>query len=89
MPIMAPDDQAAAKLAALRDHLKAFGRDPASFGIEAWLRMSKPDPEPWAAAIQGWRALGAQMVMLYPMYRLGSFEAQIETLRRFKEMAGE
>jgi hypothetical protein len=26
------------------------------------------------------------MVMLYPMYRIASFDEQIETLRRFKEM---
>ena len=87
MPILPPGDQAAAKLAALRGHLKAFGRDPAAFGLEAWLRMSAPEPQDWAAAAQGWRALGADMVMLYPMYRIASFEAQIETLRRFKEVA--
>ncbi len=87
MPIMAPDDQAAAKLAALRGHLQAFGRDPAAFGLEGWLRMSEPDPQQWAAAADGWRRLGAEMVMLYPMYRIATFDAQIETLRRFKEVA--
>ena len=35
MPIMAPDDEAARKLETLRGHLKAFGRDPAQFGIES------------------------------------------------------
>src|SRR6185312_17126795 len=84
MPIMAPDDQAEAKLAALREHLQAFGRNRATFGIEAWLRMSEPDPQRWAAAAEGWRRLGADMVMLYPMFRMPSLDAQIETLRRFK-----
>jgi probable F420-dependent oxidoreductase len=88
MPIMAPDDQAAAKLAALHQHLKAFGRDPAAFGLEGWLRVSEADPQRWAAAAEGWRKLGAEMVMLYPMYRLPSFDQQIETLRRFKETVG-
>jgi probable F420-dependent oxidoreductase len=87
MPIMAPDEQGEAKLAALREHLKAFGRDPAAFGLEAWLRMHDSDPQRWAAAADGWRRLGAQMVMLYPMYRIPSFDQQIETLRRFKEVA--
>jgi len=87
MPIMPPDDEAAAKLAALRGHLRAFGRDPAAFGLEAWLRTTEPDPQRWAAAADGWRRLGAQMVMLYPMYRIATFDEQIETLRRFKEMA--
>ena len=87
MPIMAPD-QAAAKLAALNEHLKAFGRDPARFGLEGWLRTSEPDPERWAAAADGWRKLGAEIVMLYPMYRMTTFDQQIDTLRRFKEAVG-
>jgi probable F420-dependent oxidoreductase len=88
MPIMAPGDEAAAKLAALRTHLQSFGRKPDGFGLEAWLRMAEPDPDKWGAAADGWRKLGAQIVMLYPMYRIASFEAQIETLRRFKDVAG-
>ena len=88
MPIMAPDAAAEQKLAALRDMLKAHGRDLAKFGIEGWLRMPDPDPQRWAAAADGWRKLGADMVMLYPMYRIDTFDDHIETLRRFKEAAG-
>jgi probable F420-dependent oxidoreductase len=87
MPIMAPDVQAEQKLGALRDELKSFGRDPTKFGIEAWLRMNSPDPQGWAAAAHGWRRLGADMVMLYPMYRITNVDDHIETLRRFKEVA--
>lgn len=88
MPILAPDAEGEAKLARLREHMKAFGRDPATFGLEGWLRMHERDPERWAAAAQGWQRLGAQMVMLYPMYRMPKLDEQIETLRRFKEVAG-
>lgn len=88
MPIMAPDLEGEQKLAMLRSELKGHGRDPAKFGIEGWLRMQDPDPQKWAAAAEGWRRLGADMVMLYPMYRMPTFEEQIETLRRFKEVAG-
>ena len=49
--------------------------------------MSEADPQGWAEAADGWRRLGAQMVMLYPMYRIPTFDGQIETLRRFKEVA--
>jgi len=87
MPIMAPDAQAAQKLEALRAQLKSFGRESARFGIEAWLRMHQADPEAWAAAADGWRRLGADMVMLYPMYRIRNLDGHIETLRRFKEAA--
>jgi probable F420-dependent oxidoreductase len=87
MPIMAPDAEAEQKLAALREQLKSFGRDPTKFGIEAWLRMQSPDPQGWAAAADGWRRLGADIVMLYPMYRIPKVDDLIETLRRFKEVA--
>src|SRR5258706_6541560 len=87
MAIMAADAQAEQKLGALREQLKSFGRDPATFGIEGWLRMHSPVPGDWAAAADGWRRLGADMVMLYPMYRISNFDGQIEILRRFKEVA--
>ena len=86
MPILAPDAQAEQKLGLLREQLTSFGRDPDKFGIEAWLRMHSPDPQGWAAAADGWRRLGAGMVMLYPMYRMASLDDHIETLRRFKEI---
>ena len=88
MPILAPGDEAAAKLEALRAHLKTFGRDPAKFGLEAWLRMGENDPQLWAEAAKAWQRLGAGVVMLYPMFRIPGFDAQVETLRRFKEVAG-
>jgi probable F420-dependent oxidoreductase len=88
MPIMAPDAQGEQKLGALREQLKSFGRDPAKFGIEGWLRLADADPQRWADAAGGWRRLGADMVMLYPMYRIPTFDDQIETLRRFKDVAG-
>ncbi len=87
MPIMAPE-QAEPKLEMLRGHLKSFGRDPAAFGLEGWLRMDEPNPDLWLKAAQGWKRLGAQMVMLYPMYRMPELDRQIETLRRFKEVMG-
>ena len=85
MPIMPPDEQAEAKLSDLHAHLKAFDRDPLTFGLEGWLRVHEADPQLWAEAADGWRRLGAQMVMLYPMYRLPTFDEQIETLQRFKD----
>ena len=86
MPIISPDEKAAAKLEDLRGHLRSFGRDPNTFGLEGWLRMSDENPQRWAADADGWRRLGAQIVMLYPMYRIPTFEGQVETLRRFKEV---
>ncbi len=88
MPIIAPDAQAEQKLTLLRDELARNGRDRTKFGIEAWLRMQDGDPQRCAAAVEGWRRLGADMVMLYPMYRVSGVDAQIDMLRRYKEAVG-
>jgi len=88
MPIMAPDGEAEQKVAMLREEIGRHGRDPANFGLEGWLRMNEANPQQWAEAAHGWRRLGAHFVMLYPMYRMPKFDDQIETLRRFKEVAG-
>ena len=88
MPIMTPDAQAEQKLRALREQLKSFGRDSAKFGIEAWLRMQSPDPQAWTTAAEGWLQLGADMVMLFPMYRITNVDDHIESRRRFKEVVG-
>jgi len=89
MPIMAPDAQAEEKLDMLRGEMRKHDRDPAKFGLEGWLRMHDPDPQRWAAAAEGWRRLGADYVMLYPMFRTPKFDDQIALLRRFKEVAGD
>ena len=86
MPIMS-SEVAAPKIAMLFEHMKAFGRDPAGFGLEGWLRFDDANPDKWLAAAQGWKRLGARIVMLYPMYRMPKIEDQIATLRRFKEVA--
>ena len=49
--------------------------------------MHGPDLQALTAAADGWRRLGADMVMLYPMYRIKNVDDQIESLRRFKEVA--
>jgi len=86
---MEPNDEAAQKLALLREELRNHGRDTAKFGLEGWLRMHDRDPQRWGAAADGWRRLGADFVMLYPMFREPKLEDQIETLRRFKEVASD
>lgn len=88
MPILVPDAQAEEKLGLLHAELARHGRDRTRFGLEAWLRMRDADPQRWGAAAEGWRRLGADMVMLYPTYRVSRFEDLIDTLRCFKTVAG-
>lgn len=88
MPILAPDDDGKKALEKLNRELEANGRKRADFGIEAWLRFHENEPQAWAAAADGWRSMGADMAMLYPMWREPDVTRQIEILRRFKEVAG-
>ena len=88
MPIMPPDEKAAAGLETLRRHLKDFGRDPDSFPIEAWLRSNVMDPQAWAAGANAWKALGASQIMLYPMFPVKTFEDHIDILQRFTDVTG-
>jgi len=86
MPIMAPE-VAEPKIAMLFEHMQSLGRDPKNFGLEGWLRFNDIDPQAWGKAALGWKKLRADMVMLYPMYRMAKFDDQIDTLRRFKDVA--
>lgn len=88
MPIMPPNEVAAEKLAKLRGHLAEFGRDPATFGLEAWLRAEDLNPDKWAADAEKWRGLGMGLVMLYPMFPVATLDEQIDILKRFKEAVG-
>ena len=87
MPIMAPDGEAEQKLVLLREEMRAHGRDSDDVRLEGWLRMHDADPQRWAAAAEGWRRLGADYVMLYPMFRMPTLDDQIATLQRFKDVA--
>lgn len=86
MPIIAPDETGQAKLAKLRAHLQEFGRDPKTFGLEAWIRAPRFDPDSWASDVATWRRLGFNIIMVYPTYDVGDLDAQIDLLKRFKEI---
>lgn len=88
MPILTPDDDGKRALEAFHGHLTEFGRSREQVGMEAWLRHTEADPQAWAASADGWRDLGADYAMLYPMWRDESVDGQIEILRRFKDVAG-
>jgi len=85
MPILPPNTKTAEKLDFLKACLKEYGRDPATFGLEAWLRADEHDPDRWAADAKAWEALGVEMAMLYPMFNAGGVDGQIQILREFKD----
>jgi hypothetical protein len=70
------------------NHLKELGRETASFGLGGLATRASFRPRGWAADLVAWRRLGAGIVILYPTYGLPDVNAQIDILRRFKEVAG-
>ncbi len=89
IPLGNPGSKMAATLAELRGHVAAEGRDPAAFGIEAWIRYGDGNPDGWAETAARWRELGATHLTLYTSGQgAGPLDRQIEAMRRFAEAAG-
>ncbi len=59
MPNFRQAADAAPTLARLHELLRAEGRDPAGFGIEARMSYGDGDPAIWRQTMQGWQAAGA------------------------------
>lgn len=84
IPLGAPDDKLSAQLETLRGDLRAEGRDPAEFGIEAWLRSGIGGPDKWSAGAERWKALGVTHLTFYTSGQgVGSVGEQIEAMRSF------
>lgn len=92
IPLGNPNDKTAAQLATLRGYVRAAGRDPASFGIEAWIRsgngQGEQGPQAWRATLDRWRGLGATHATFYTSGQgIGGVDAQIDAMHRFMAVA--
>jgi probable F420-dependent oxidoreductase len=86
IPLGQPDERTAGQLERLHDYLRAQGRDPQAFGIEALVRSSIGNPEQWREAAERWQALGATHVTFYTSGQgVGAVPQQIEAMRQFYE----
>ena len=84
IPLGQPDEPMVGQLERLHNYLRAQGRDPQAFGIEAWVRSSIGSPDQWRAAAERWHALGATHVTFYTSGQgVGSVQQQIEAMRQF------
>jgi len=85
IPLGNPNDRAKAQLDDLRRYLREAGRDPASFGIEAWIRSGNSvDPAAWRTTVDAWRALGATHATFYSSGQgIGGPDKQIAAMRAF------
>lgn len=87
IPLGGPGEGTRKRLDALRGHLREAGRDPASFGLEAWLRSGDGSAaEEWRPTADSWKALGATHITFYTSGQgIGGPDAQIAAMRRFRE----
>ncbi|MSO77844.1 MAG: LLM class F420-dependent oxidoreductase [Alphaproteobacteria bacterium] len=86
IPLGNPNARAAEQLATLHGYLRAEGRDPRAFGVEAWIRSAKGKSDDWRAQAERWRALGATHLTFYTSGQgVGALDDQIKAMRRFAE----
>lgn len=87
MPNPVPPERARAMAAALREHLERFGRNPADFGIDVRINLSRQPESEWAQYIQMWRDLGATHVGVNTMgASFTSLQEHLDALRYFQRV---
>jgi probable F420-dependent oxidoreductase len=85
IPLGAPE-QVEAQMQRLHGYLRAAGREPGSFGIEAWIRSSSGTPDEWREAAGRWQGLGATHVTFYTSGQgVGPVDKQIKALQQFRD----
>ncbi|MFP6748223.1 MAG: LLM class F420-dependent oxidoreductase [Alphaproteobacteria bacterium] len=62
IPLGNPGSKARARLETLHGYLREEGRDPAAFGLEAWVRSGIGGPEDWRGTVETWRGMGASHI---------------------------
>ena len=81
-----PDDRSRAAVDALRDYVRAEGREPSSVGIESWVSIGGNEPDQWVEEVAGWKTIGATHLCVNTLKAgLSSPDGHIEALGRFKE----
>jgi hypothetical protein len=77
------------QLEKLRGYLRAAGREPQQFGIEAWIRSGIGGPDKWRQAAERWHALGVTHITFYTSGQgIGAVEQQIAALQQFRDAIG-
>jgi probable F420-dependent oxidoreductase len=86
IPLGNPGRSSMAMLEKLKGYLAAEGRDPAGFGVEAWIRHNLGGPADWRNAVDTWRDAGASHATFYTSGQgVGGVDAQIAEMRKFVE----
>ena len=86
IPLGNPGERTESQLERLHGYLRAAGRDPGTFGIEAWIRSSIGEPDAWRDAAERWQALGATHVTFYTSGQgVGAVEQHIKAMQQFHD----
>ncbi len=85
-PQFPPNEETRALVERFRGYAHAAGRDPASIGIEAGLRVSPDDvPDAWIEQAQAWQQLGASYLRINLNGNFASNQQRIDLLTRARE----
>jgi probable F420-dependent oxidoreductase len=86
MPLMGANEEARKCLDLLRDRLRAGGRDPQRFGVQAQAQVRGGDPDRWRRHADAWRALGATHLAIASMNAgLRNADEHLGAMRRWKQ----
>lgn len=85
MPLMGPDEDARQAIERVHGYMRAEGRDPHNFGIEAATYIAGRTPDEWRREVESWRALGATHLTVYTLDAgVGSLREHVDLIQRFK-----
>jgi probable F420-dependent oxidoreductase len=86
-PQFGPDEKGRETIARVHQYARETGRDPSAIGMEARINISDGNPEFWLERARAWEELGATHISVNTMRAaLGSPEAHIKAIQRFKEV---
>ena len=85
-PQFQPDSEGQEKIALMRQHAEAAGRDPMSIGIEGRIGIAGGDADSWGKAAAAWEEIGATHLSVNTMRAgLEGPDQHIDAIRRFKD----
>ena len=88
-PLFRPDDRGGELIESMREQAAAAGRGPDDIGVESWVSIRDSSEDDWKRTAEAWRELGATHLSVNTMNAgLGSPQAHIEAIERFKEVMG-
>ncbi len=88
-PLFRPDDRGRELIESMREQAAEAGRGPEDIGVESWVSIRDSSEDDWKRTAEAWRELGATHLSVNTMNAgLGSPQAHIEAIERFKEVMG-